>query len=535
MKGIKKSDIERGKKWLFYKNNPEIFIEEHCKIPSPGGDELIKLYEPQKRILRDFYAGERNQIWLKSRQLGFSTLTQMIIVHLCVFFTNVVMGIASKSGAEASDFCRKTSDVLDKLPKWLQPKSYKWKNVQNFCTCDGNQLWSSAISPANPGALFRGKSISLLVLDELAHIMKADEAWTGVAPALSKAQRTAKQKGIPYGTIFLSTPNKTEGHGKFFFQMWTGALEGKNNFNPKTIHWKEIKELRDDPNWYKTQCDILNNDQRKIKQELELEFIGSDSCIFDEKVQSALQESTRNTNSISKYKMPAGGVLYEFQVPDLTKLYLVGVDSASAAGSDYSTVQVVEYETMKQIYEYKGKLEPKRFSFVLKDILNRVPKNVVIIENTGGFGLTVLNELQFDTSKRYNLYYEKDKNRINYGLRTTSISRPMMIDAMYEIISEHPEVVVSDRLASELIGLVDKGNKIQADKGFNDDLVMAYAFVCYVRKYKPEFIQSFDFTDDDSYGGSISNKDDGFYLRLNDIDLEQERQQYVQNFMNRGI
>jgi len=537
MANIKKSDIDRGKKWLMYKKNPQAFIETECMIPSVGGDELITLYKPQVDILNSFYyGGEHNQIWLKSRQLGFSTLTQLMIVHLCIFFTNVVMGIASRDGAEASDFCRKAIDIIDKLPKWLQPNSYRYKNVQSFCTCNGNQLHSSAIPPSNPGSLFRGKSIALLVLDEVAHIERIDDAWTGVAPALSKAQRVAKQKNIPYGTIFLSTPNKPEGTGKFFHSMWVGALEGTNNFSPKTIHWKEIPELKNDPTWYKEQCDILNNDQRKIRQELELEFIGSDSCMFNEIVQSTLQESTRNSNSITKIKMRQGGILYELKDIDVNKVYLVGVDTASAAGSDFSTIQILEYETMHQVLEYKGKLEPKKFAEVLKSILLRVPKNIIIIENTGGFGITVLNELQFDKEKRYNLYYETDtKNgKITYGLSTNVKSRPLIVDALYETVTEDPTSIKSDRLAAELISLVYKNNKAQADKGYHDDLVMAYAFICYIRKYKLNFILQFDFSNDD---GEIVNAYDpeiNFYFDINDVNTEAVRQDELTNFMNQG-
>jgi len=530
---LKQQEIDNAKLWLTYKNDPARFMEEMCKIPTPGGDELIELYEPQKRILKDFYENdERNQIWLKSRQLGFSTLSQLICVHLCIFYKNVVIGIASRDGSEASDFCRKTTDIIDKLPNWIKPK-YKWKNVQNFCTTSGNQLWSSPVSPANPGALFRGKSIVLLILDELAHILRVDEAWTGVAPALSKAQKTAKAKGIPYGTIFLSTPNKTFGTGSFFYKMWTGALCKTNSFTPKTIHWKEVKQLREDPDWYKTQCDILNNDQRKIKQELELEFIGSEGCVFDETVQSILQEATRQSNHIKKTDMK-NGVLYQFKEPSKNKFHIVSVDTASAVGNDFSTIEVLEYDTLEQVYEYKGKLEPKKFAEVVKFVANYLINYIIVVENTGGFGIAVLNELQFDEKKRYNIYYGKQSNKLVPGLSTNSKTRPLILDSLVEIVKDNPNIIKSDRLACELISLTTKnGNKIEADKGFNDDLCLAYAFACYIRKYCRDSLNiEEDYDNDNEDEQNTSNHDLDIIYSLNDIKPMNDQERLIKNHLN---
>ena len=160
---------------------------------------------------------------------------QLIIVHLVKFFSNVVCGIASRDGSEASDFCRKVTNCLDKLPQWIHP-GYNHCSVQSFSTKRGSQLWSSAISPSNPEALFRGKSISLLILDEAAHARNVDKAWTGVAMSLSFAQKVAKGKKIPFGTIILSTPNKKVGIGQFFYEMYISAVNKTNGFSPVRVH-----------------------------------------------------------------------------------------------------------------------------------------------------------------------------------------------------------------------------------------------------------------------------------------------------------
>src|SRR3990172_5048369 len=120
---ISVNDIELARKFNFYKNNPQKFFEECCMLPMGGGDELVILHDPQKKIVEDFYKGDvHDMIFLKSRQIGFSTLFQLICVHLVIFYKNVVIGVTSRSGDEASDFCRKVKDIIDKLPEWIRPE-----------------------------------------------------------------------------------------------------------------------------------------------------------------------------------------------------------------------------------------------------------------------------------------------------------------------------------------------------------------------------------------------------------------------------
>ena len=486
---INQSQIEKAQKYLLYKKNPIVFMEECCYLPETGGDKLVVLYEPQKAIVRDFYHGENHMILLKSRQCGFSTLWQMISVHLSVFYKNVIIGITSRDGAEASDFCRKTCDILDKLPKWLDP-GYKWKNIQNYCTKNGTQLISSAISLANPGALFRGKSICLLIMDEIAHVQKADEAWTGVAASLSIAQMRAKTNKIPYGTILLSTPNRTTGIGKFFFEMWSGANEQKNNFRPYKIHWSEISELKNSPTWYKEQCKRYNNDPRKIAQELNLKFIGSGDTLFPEEVQTKLQSI--QVKPKRTLRLAQGGELYIYEEPTPLRLYLIGIDTASSYGKDNSAVEVLDYLSMRQVMEYNGKTNPKSFADVIRFICKLVPNNLLIIETTGGYGLTILNELQYDENESYNIFQENKNNKTEQdrvpGLSTTTKTRPLVVQSLYEHVVSETEKIKSNRLIGELLALVDKAGKVQADEGANDDLCFALGFCCYVKKYYNENI-----------------------------------------------
>lgn len=550
--------LEQAEKWLYYKNNPIQFFEEQCYLPLAGQDTLVKLHKPQRKIVEDFYYGNvHSMIFLKSRQTGFSTLWQLISSHLVLFYDNIIIGITSRDGKEASDFCRKTIDILEKLDKWLRPE-FKWKNVQDFSLKDTNsQFRTSAIPKDNPQATLRGKSMCLLIMDEIAHASHAEEAWTGIAPALSAAQKVAKDRNIPFGTVLLSTPNMATGTGKFFFDMWTEAVNGNNGFTPYKVHWSEVDAYKNDPDWYTTQCQLLNNNKRKILQELELQFVGDENTFLPEDVITELQKTT--LEPLNKIRI-GNNQLWKFvEKIDPKKFYLIGIDTSSSYGNDYSTIQVLDYMTMEQIMEYRGKVNVKEFRQVIKLVESMIPKNLLVIENSGGYGLTILEELIDDNRKHYNIFYEEKKDKILKttkrvpGLSTNLKTRPLIIDALYNTIVPNPDVIKSERLKLELLSLVTRGGKVQTDTGANDDLVMAFAFCCYVRTFykatiemeeevafskegKEAYIDIIDLmTDGKPFNGVESQEEYELFKEYLNEKIKKDPRSVTQEFINESI
>ena len=505
--------IRLAKLRIDYKKSPIKFIEECVSIPTPGGDKPFIMYEPQKKMVQDFFF-KHHLIVLKSRQIGISTITQAIITYICTFYKNVKIGIISRDRSEASDFCRKVVNMLDNLPEWLRP-SYENKSIQYFVLKNGCELHTGAISPKNPTNTFRGKSLTMLVIDEAAFISYVDVAWTGIYPALSKAQKDAEEAGIPYGTLILSTPNKMEGTGSWYYRTWINAENNEKpeddlefTFHPVKIRWSDIPAFANDPTWYKKQCAMLG-DKNKIAQELDMKFVGGEGSLFNEEIQIQLQ----NCGIVAEeyIPLPRGlGEVWKFCKINRKNFHIISVDCASAAGMDNSAVEVIEYETMNQVMEYKGKLATKEFADVIKIIALHTPNNVIVVENNGGYGDVVLTELLEDPDLEYNVYGEykmvAQKERFIPGLNTNPASRKLMLDALFEIVTSEPHLIKSKRLASELLALTNKKSRIEADKGFHDDLAMAYAFACYIRQFKHEYIGTDSLTDDDLLNDNIMIK-----------------------------
>jgi hypothetical protein len=272
--------------FLKCRENFEHFCRFYVFLELPGKDQLMNPYRKQLELI-DLIERNRYVLVLKSRQIGISTIIQAYAAWLTVFYDNVVVGLISKDGKEATDFARSIRGIIEKLPDWMKPprgmlgRGFAKRTEQSFILTNGSKVFASTVNPNAPDKTLRGKAITLLVIDEAAFVNHIDTAWTSLVPALSTNQMQARKAGIPFGTVVLSTPNKTVGVGQWYFQRYLSSISKDDIFTPFIIHWRMIKELADDPTWYKTQCSLFDNDPRRIAQELELKFLPAEGSFFE--------------------------------------------------------------------------------------------------------------------------------------------------------------------------------------------------------------------------------------------------------------
>ena len=488
IKGLSDEQLFQVQEMIKCKEDITYFIEHYCKIPTPGGSEVMKLYVPQRTAINTM-VNDHYIVTLKSRQVGMSCLSQCYCTWCNTFFENVVTGILSRSGDEASDFNRKVTNMIDELPDWMRPKYVK-RTEQTFILENGCQSFSTGVNPANPSSVFRGKSLSNLIIDEAAFIAGITDAFTSCGPSLVKAQKSARECGNPYATFIISTPNKTSGMGKFYYDMWRKANAGDSIYKPVILKWDMIDEFKNDPDWYKTQCEILNNVEWRIAQELNCEFIQGGNSFLPADTIKALQANEKPP--IREINLN-GAILRQWKDINPKRSYLIGVDTASAYGSDSSTIEVIDYIDCEQVAEVQFKGRVDEFCPIITKVATMYP-NSIIIPEANSFGKQVCEYLT-KRGGEFTLYQSKVipkdvKNRgkwkYRYGIYTNPLNRPLIVDALYTAVTENPECIKSRQAILELIGLVSDGNgKIAADEGEHDDLSMALAFAFYVRQYDP--------------------------------------------------
>jgi len=481
MSNVLKAKTEKYlEEFLRCKNYFSYFCSRYIYIELPGGDVPLIPYNKQTELIeainRDHFI-----LVLKSRQIGISTIIQAYSTWLTIFNDNAVIGIISKDGPEATSFARNIANMIDKLPTWMKPPGgsagpgYRKRSEQSFILTNGSKCYAATVNPKAPAKTLRGKSITFLIIDEAAFIEHLDEAWTSMIPSLSTNQMHAKKQNVPYGILVLSTPNKTVGVGSWFFKKYKDSIAGTEILKHFIIHWKKIPELANDPDWYKRQCQLFDNDPRKIQQELELKFVATSGTFFDERICTILQENT--TEPIEKVKI-FNGEIWKFAEPIFNRYYLIGVDTATEYGGDRSAITIWDFHTLEQVWEYQGKCEIKNFIKIVDFAVSSYPGLCIIERNS--YGEQVAKHVR-DSEFAHMLYKEKtgkDGSILKPGIGTTLKTRPLIIESLHNYVTQFPECIKSKRLVLELIGLVEKHNgRVEAETGSTDDLVLVLPYL----------------------------------------------------------
>ena len=456
---ILKEVIKSGK-------DPGYFINNYAKISHPlRGLVPFKLYDYQEDLLTSFNQHRFNVI-LKARQLGISTITAAYIAWMMMFHRDKnILVIATKFGT-AANLVKKVKNIHRNLPEWLKIATISIDNRTSFELSNGSQIKASSTS----GDAGRSEALSLLVVDEAAHVEGLDELWTGLYPTLSTGGRC----------IALSTPN---GVGNWFHQTCVDAESESNDFFITTLKWPVHPDR--DREWYEKET--RNMSRRQIAQELECNFNMSGETVFHPedmiKIKASLKEPKYRTGFDRNFW------IWEEHKPEFS--YLISSDVARGDGQDYSTFHIFKIETMEIVGEYMGKATPDIFANLLNEAGKEYGKCMVAVENNsvGWAVLDKLNDLEYP-----NIYYsyksshdyvdpvtaEHAPNTI-MGFSMTSKTRPLVITKLEEFIRNQLITIYSTRLYNEMKTFVWNHGKPQAMKKYNDDLIIACAIGCWVK------------------------------------------------------
>jgi len=192
------------------------FIDNYCKISHPTKGQIsFKTWDFQKELLLKF-EDFKNNVILKSRQMGISTITAAYVSWLMLFHRDKNILVIATKFSTASNLVKKVKSMIKLLPPWFdQLATIAIDNRSSFVLSNGSEIKASSTS-ADAG---RSEALSLLVIDEAAHIEGFDELWTALQPTMAAGGRC----------IALSSPN---GVGNGFHTTYVEADSGENNFYP---------------------------------------------------------------------------------------------------------------------------------------------------------------------------------------------------------------------------------------------------------------------------------------------------------------
>jgi hypothetical protein len=178
-----------------------------------------------------------------------------------------------------------------------------------------------------------------------------------------------------------------------------------------------------------------------------------------------------------KFTTSGRGELRIWKEPDKDNRYSVGADvSEGLVSGDYSCAMVVDKKNYEQVAEWHGKVPPDKFANILKN-LAKYYNNAKLVVESNNHGLTTLSYLK---PIYYNIYYRKDvgnredKMTRQMGFRTTSKTKPILIDTYAKLFREDELKINGRELLSEMATYIeDDTGSMNAQDGCFDDRVIA--------------------------------------------------------------
>jgi len=446
--------------------DPAYFLDNYAKIVHQSKGLIpFRTFNFQKDLLNDFHDHRFNVI-LKSRQMGISTIVSGYIAWMLLFYKERNVLVMATKLNTAIEIVEKVKDMLDSVPAWLKIAEITINNKTKLELSNGSKIQGVPTSK-DAG---RSQALSLLVLDEAAHVEDMDDLWTGLLPTVSTGGRC----------IALSTPN---GVGNWFHKTYVDAESGLNNFKPTKLPWQMHPEYTQE--WFDNMT--RNMSKRQVAQEFECNFNASGETVMHPEDILKLKAVT----SEPKHRTWIDRNYHIWKQFDNNATYLLTADVARGDGRDYSVFHVLDIKNMEQVAEYQGKIDLDNFARLLFDAGKEYGNCMIIVENNNvGFAvLTKLIEMKYP-----NVYYSAkgsqdfvDSTTAQYssntvpGFTTTMKTRPLIVAKLEEFIRNKSIKINSQRLVNELDTFVWVNGRPEAQKGYNDDLVMSLAIGCWVR------------------------------------------------------
>ena len=424
------------------------FIKNYMMIQNPVlGAMLFDLRDYQEDIINQLNANDMNCV-LAPRQVGKTVVIVAYILHYAIFNPDITVGVAAHKGDASKEIMSRLRYAYEELPKWIKPRVSSY-NIFDIGFSNGSKIMSQTTTEST----YRGKSISLLFLDEFAFVKSnvEKEFWKSILPTLSA-------KGSK--CIITSTPN---GSSNKFAEIWFKALHGTSNFNAIEIKNSQVPD-RDEE--FKRNM-LQNMSEIEYAQEFLNEFVSSSGTL----IHSPILEQIQSQDPIEEF-----GDLRIFKSLDNKKLG-VSCDIGTGISQDFTTLQIFDLTSLEQLAEFRNNtLNITDFTKVLIQVFKELRKRTTLdiyytIEaNSIGMGVTqllrnatdpILSEVEMVSVGKHD------------GILTTTKSKMSGCTRMKDLIESGRMTIHSKFLISELKFFIKKGASFAAESGKTDDLVMA--------------------------------------------------------------
>ena len=448
--------------------------------------------------------GKVRVIILKARQQGLSTYTGGYLYH------SVSQRAACKAMVVThhADSTRALFDMTKRFhehcPDILKPRTkYSSRRELNFNILDSSFI----VATAGGESIGRGETLTHVHASELGFWQKSTalDNWNGLTQAVPNAPGTC---------IFVeSTANGVNG---VFYDLWRGAVDGKNGYVPVFIPWFADPEYRegvpesfertpeeediaklynlDDGQLMFRRHKIAQNGIDLFRQEYPSEpeeaFLTTGRPVFNpeqlhEKIKTTRDLSERLALEGEEFVNNARGELSTFRPHVSGEQYVIGADVAMGIRTgDYSVAQVLDSKK-RQVAIWRGHVHPDYFAQVLYALGEYYNEAFICVENNS-HGILTCTRLGKDLAYP-NFYTEvqhdklTDRETVKLGFSTTSKTKPLIIDQLRASMrKEEIELNCKTTLREMMTYIVTESGSMQAESSCFDDTVISLALANHV-------------------------------------------------------
>lgn len=497
-------------------------------VPFRLNSAQIRLYET---IRQQEEAGKPLRIIiLKSRQMGFSTLTEALIYYRTATRKNVSSFIITHKDEATANLFRMSKLYQEKNPVRPMLKNSNAKELifenptKNAREKEKKPGLRSRIKCSTAGGQGVGRS------DTLTNVHASELAfWPGdIAETLS-----GLMQAVPNTAESLVIIESTANGFNFFKKLWDDAAAGLNDFIPFFAAWYEMEEYRmpyhgetltaeeiklkaafgldNEQIMWRRWC-IRNNcggDLEKFHQEYpatpEEAFIATGAAVFDRAAVllrlAAAEQEPKPRRGRFTYKEKAAGLNHIliwdsafssdergetliFREPEAGRPYTIGGDTAGE-GSDYFTAQVIDNITGEQMARLHWQ-DCDEDEYAKQVYCLGMYYNTALIALEVNFSTHPQKVLEY---LRYPRLYVREvfdtytgKLRQSYGFRTDSMTRPVLVAKLVEFMRDSiGGIHDADTLKEALTFIRNEKGRAEAEVNEHDDLLLGLGIALMAR------------------------------------------------------
>lgn len=446
---------------------PHYFIANYVKIIHVDhGLVNFVPYEYQTKAI-DLIHNNRNTILAWARQSGKSVTFCGYVLWYIIFNSAKTVGILANKQETSVELLDRIQIAYSYLPPWLQVGVKKF-NAKSFVLENDSRV----LAGSTGSGTIRGKSLSMLILDETAFIQGWDKFAASTLPTLASGKETK--------LVMVSTPNGLN----HFWKTWDLAVRGENDYKPLMVKWYDVPGR--DESWKQQALASMNFDTVQFDQEYGVEFQGSSGTLIAGWKLKELHHQIpiyKGNNGLNQYEKPIAG-----------SQYVLVADCGEGVGLDKSAFSVFDTTKMpyRQVCTFTNNLIPPTDYAHYIHYIAKMYNNAFALIETNAIGSLVQNILH-EQLEYENVFFTQNAGpsgkkvsagfgdkTIEGGIKTTKKVKQIGCSIIKLMIEQNQLILNDFDTIYELSRFSRKGTSYEAEDGTHDDLVMTLVLFAWL-------------------------------------------------------